>query len=237
MNHPSELLAEYVDGTLPERERAVVDAHLGTCEACRQEVAAARGAREALRGLPPPAAPPGLARDALAAAARPGPSAGRWQRVAGLAAAAVLVGLVAIAVPRLLADEDSGSAAAESADSMAAAPATGLERLQGQLEPQDLQRLAESETAPTTAAAEDAAGGDGGTDRGAEQALRCLGKAYPDIREANPIRVAEATFEETPAYVGVFERGPGAGQPPDTRIALAVASADCSILSFSSASI
>ena len=36
MTHPEELLAGYVDGTLTDPERAVVDAHLPTCERCRE---------------------------------------------------------------------------------------------------------------------------------------------------------------------------------------------------------
>src|SRR5947209_6846293 len=51
MNHPEELLAEYVDGSLQQDERAVVDAHLVGCERCRQEVALATRARAALSPL------------------------------------------------------------------------------------------------------------------------------------------------------------------------------------------
>ena len=229
MNHPSELLAGYVDGTLSEAERAVVDTHLSTCEACPREVADARRAREALRALPRPSAPPGLAHEALAAAATTPTPASRWNRAAGLAAAAVLVILVAVAIPRMFSSEDQGtSAAAESADAIAAAPPAGLERLDGELAPKDLEALAEERGAIAADAAQE-----GSIDR----ALRCLGRAYPDIREAMPVRVAEASFQGTAAYVGLFERGPGAGQPADTRIALAVASNDCTILSFTSAEI
>jgi hypothetical protein len=226
MNHPSELLAEYVDGTLPERERAVVAAHLRGCATCRGEVAAAERARRALRELPRPAVPSGLARDALAAAATAGPAGpGRWARAGGLAAAAALVVILAVSLPRLLGNGEAGAPTA-----MDAAAPDGIERLEGNLDARDLESLAQE--APLTAASAEGAAGDL-----TGPALRCLRRAYPDVRDATPVRVAEASFRGVDAYVGVFERGPGAGQPPDTRIALAVSSSDCSILSFSSVTI
>ena len=50
--HPEELLAEYVDGTLGPEDRARVESHLTACHSCREEVALATPAREALAGLP-----------------------------------------------------------------------------------------------------------------------------------------------------------------------------------------
>jgi hypothetical protein len=50
--HPEELLAEYVDGTLGPEDRARVESHLSTCGSCREEVALAGPARAALSGLP-----------------------------------------------------------------------------------------------------------------------------------------------------------------------------------------
>ena len=58
--HPEELLAEYVDGTLPSRARDEVERHLAGCERCREEVDLARHAREALTGLPPLEPPEGI---------------------------------------------------------------------------------------------------------------------------------------------------------------------------------
>jgi hypothetical protein len=52
LQHPEELLAEFVDGTLGPEDRALVESHLSTCGSCREEVALAGPAREALSGLP-----------------------------------------------------------------------------------------------------------------------------------------------------------------------------------------
>jgi putative zinc finger protein len=102
MTHPEELLADYVDGSLGDAARAGVDAHLAECARCRDEVGRARSARAALRGLPQVEAPAGVTSQALREAARSrsdGPP--RYARILPIAAAAVLVGLLAIALPRL----------------------------------------------------------------------------------------------------------------------------------------
>ena len=51
----------YVDAALPEAERLEVEAHLGSCEPCRAQAAAERALVDAVRGLPHPALPHGLA--------------------------------------------------------------------------------------------------------------------------------------------------------------------------------
>ena len=99
MTHPEELLAGYVDGTLSSEDRAVVDAHLSTCERCRREVAQARVAVAALGGLPEAHAPSGLGARAMAELGSDGgipktTSAPRWQRWAAPAAAAAAIILV-----------------------------------------------------------------------------------------------------------------------------------------------
>ena len=50
--HPDELLAGFVDGTLPAEERASVERHLAECARCAEEVSLAAEARSALRALP-----------------------------------------------------------------------------------------------------------------------------------------------------------------------------------------
>jgi hypothetical protein len=114
MSHPEDLLAEYVDGALAERERAAVDAHLAGCDRCREEISLARASRASVRRLPELEAPegsasralrealgPGAGREAgrtgVAAAARPP----RWARWIPAAAAAALIGLLALTVPRI----------------------------------------------------------------------------------------------------------------------------------------
>jgi anti-sigma factor RsiW len=114
MSHPEDLLAEYVDGTLADRERTAVDAHLAGCDRCREEISLTRASRASLRRLPELEAPvgsvsralrearvPGAEREAgrtrVAAAARPP----RWARWVPAAAAAALIGLLVLTVPRI----------------------------------------------------------------------------------------------------------------------------------------
>jgi anti-sigma factor RsiW len=101
MTHPEELLADYVDGTLEDEQRAVVDAHLPGCATCREELELARGALAALANLEDEPVPFGVTGPVLAEAGR------RFERrrvvvyerlqwAAGLAAAAALVLVVAL---------------------------------------------------------------------------------------------------------------------------------------------
>ena len=125
MSHPEDLLADYVDGTLDERERAVVDAHLHGCARCSAEVRQAGAARAALSELEDVPVPFGVTGPVLAEAGRrferrPGVVWGRFQWAAGLAAAAALVVVVALNVG----GEDARNAAAPERTA-AAAGATG----------------------------------------------------------------------------------------------------------------
>jgi hypothetical protein len=49
--HPEELLAEFVDGTLGPEDRARVESHVATCVSCREEITLAGSARQALGTL------------------------------------------------------------------------------------------------------------------------------------------------------------------------------------------
>ena len=117
MTHPGPMLTDYVDGTLPPKDVARVEAHLRSCATCRQEVRLAAAGRDALADTIVPAAPAGLAEAAIAEAAaiagahapevaslgtpasqRPRPATPRWLAIAGAAAAIVLI---AIMVPKL----------------------------------------------------------------------------------------------------------------------------------------
>jgi hypothetical protein len=85
-NHPEELLAAYVEGTLGADERASVDAHLATCDRCTEEVELAGEARTALAGLSELEPPAGIPL-AVRRQARPAISP-KVLRVAGIAVAA-----------------------------------------------------------------------------------------------------------------------------------------------------
>ena len=100
-DHPEELLAEYIEGSLSDADRATVEEHLGGCARCREEVDLARGARDAAASLPQLSAPPDLEL-AVRRAIRDEPRPSRSRRlIGGLAAAAVIVGGGAVVVTSL----------------------------------------------------------------------------------------------------------------------------------------
>jgi len=90
--HPTELLAEHVEGALGAEDRARVEAHLRACDACRADVERARAAHRALASLPEAEEPADLTLEVLrrARAERPARWAGSG-KVAAIAAVALLV--------------------------------------------------------------------------------------------------------------------------------------------------
>jgi hypothetical protein len=94
--HPEELLADYVEGSLGSDERVRVDQHLGTCERCREEVALATEARAALASLgdldPPMGIPLAVRRKGRSASSR----TLRWAGAAAAAAVLVAGGVIVI---------------------------------------------------------------------------------------------------------------------------------------------
>src|SRR6185503_12173934 len=101
VSHPEDLLADYVDGTLAERERAVVDTHLDGCARCSAEIRQAEAAKTSLNALEDVPVPFGVTGPVLAEAGRRferrrGVTKDRFQWAAGLAAAAVLIVVVAL---------------------------------------------------------------------------------------------------------------------------------------------
>src|ERR671910_1717943 len=103
MTHPEQLLADYVEGTLAERERALLHEHLSTCVVCRDELELARSAVSALAALEERPVPLGVTGPVLAEAERRFERRRTvvWQRFqwgAGIAAAAALVLVVALNV-------------------------------------------------------------------------------------------------------------------------------------------
>lgn len=87
----TERLDEYLEGTLPSRERGTAAAHLRDCGACQRHIARAQALRAALRDLPAPSARPGFFEEALVRAQ--GTRAARrlpWSYMTGAAIAASL---------------------------------------------------------------------------------------------------------------------------------------------------
>jgi hypothetical protein len=94
-NHPTELLAAFVDGSLSDSDRAALTKHLEGCPQCREEVRSARRAREALTSLPEVPAPKGLAERAVRRAPPGSPAEERSYRILWVGAAAALIVIVA----------------------------------------------------------------------------------------------------------------------------------------------
>jgi anti-sigma factor RsiW len=240
MNHPYELLADLMDGTLDEGHLAGVQAHLDACVSCRDDVADATAGVRAARSMPVEDPPADLHRRVVdAAGGRGTPS---WYRWAGVAAAAAAVVAIAIALPNVGTDpanvtSDAGGASAERAD---AAPTAAEEVVVG-VEDKDydgpaLEDLAESETrrslgASSTDGREDALFGN------QDAAVRCVSRAFGNQQTGRLTRLIRARFEGEEAYIAVYLEGPGADQPPDTVAVWAASSEDCTILSFASARI
>ncbi len=262
MTHPDDLLADYVDGTLPDRERAVVDAHLGTCPRCREEVELATSAVRALGTLEESEVPLGVTGPVLREASerRRRPSFGpRTQWVAGLAAAAAIVAVVAISLGGPSSDgrldaaapEATGGATEQQTSLAAEVP---LERQPGvnydgeagvKALATDAVRAfrageGEDPAAPSVSSApitgEDATGAETAfRDGDPEPALRCLRRdeVTEDPATSTLVRLIEARFEDRPAYLAIFLQSPGPGQPPERAVVWTVSRDDCSILNVS----
>ena len=247
MTHPEDLLTGYVDGTLSEQERAAVAAHLGTCDRCREDVELATRAVSALSALQEEPVPfgvtgPVLAEARRAAESRP-PFWARMQWAVGLAAAAALVLVAVILFPQVTGDRDEEASAPRAAapesgsDTVSGEAALGsvpaLERLDADLDDSDIARLAR-EAAKLSAPPPDA----GSTPEPPDDAVSCLVASGATIDDENAlVRVIEASYLGTPAYLGVFHEGPGGGRPPETAVVWVVSSADCTILTLFSRAI
>src|SRR5213593_1050100 len=115
MTHPEELLAGYVDDSLTRHERAEVDAHLASCDACREEIEIAGVARARLRALPEVPVPVGVTRRVISEASGPSPRRasspwrGRAAAAIGIAAAIALVAGIAVTLPHLAPGTGSGA--------------------------------------------------------------------------------------------------------------------------------
>ena len=260
MTHPIELLVALEDGTLTSHERATLDEHLAGCSRCAGEVAAAAAGRAALRALVIEAPPTGIL-DAVATeaqllarqtepAVRPlqAVRAHRAQRLASLiAAAAAVVVIVSLALPHLGGEKSTPGLDAQGTEA-AQFPSTAariVESLDENYDAATVRDLAASYGLGATDAtsgsytAVSAPGTEGpaapvASKVGADQAVACLRTAFHEV-PGEPVRLIRARYVGTPAYLGVFLIGPGAGQPADEARVLIAASADCSALGLASA--
>jgi Putative zinc-finger len=252
MTHPEEHLAGYVDGTLEHEERAVVDAHLGGCERCRDEIELARSARTGLVALEDVPVPYGLTDRVLAEAGRrfERRKVVVWERLqwaAGLAAAAALVLVVVLNVggerdrdvERASTGATAAAGAPEAAQDTALSgelpPFQGLEEQRGvgyddagvESIARDTVQVIAGEAAPGQASTLFAA---------PDEALACIARSDGPVNdpETTLVRLIQAEYEGTPAYIAVFAEGPGAGQPASTIVIWVASEGDCRLLSAAS---
>ena len=242
MNHPYELLADLLDGTLDEGDLAGVQAHLDSCATCRQDVAAATEGERAARSLPVEDPPTDLHQRVVRAGGGPGTTAQgtpRWYRWAGVAAAAAVVGGIAIALPHVGDGSNDGVAPLAGESVGLAEDASGSEDVAVSQEDRNydaegLEALARSAGNTPGPMAASTAGAEAAR---ATDAVRCVSRAFESQPSGRLTRLIRARFEGEEAYIAVYLAGPGAGEPPDTAEVWAASSKDCTVLSFASARI
>lgn len=247
IEHPSpELLADFGSGTLTEGERGSVRAHLATCAQCAGEVADASAGRAALAGLKDVAAPAGVAERALAEAAGESsdqPSGPDWYRWGGIVAVVAAFAIVLTLVLPRIGGGGSGDRAATSANAGGTtkqAPVL-IEISPTNFHSASLTKLADHVTAnavnapvaaEVTGAATPAAVA--GTAQQTATASACVQQAFRQV-DGNLVRLIQARFEGTKAYVALYAESPGAGQPADAITIRVASAADCTPLSIAQA--
>jgi hypothetical protein len=247
--HPEELLAAYVDRSLADGTLEAVERHLAECETCREDVRLAEAARERLRELPDVDVPAATRHAVGEALDREGSELGgagrrdprRW--LAGLAAAAVIVGVIAVALPRLTSSDSAGTTAEARSEEVpnAAMPTPSgsgppiVERQDIDYGPADVAALAADEAGATAAGAADEAGapeqGQARQPPGAEEAIQCVRRWASAAQGATPTRVIEATYQGRPAYLGVARQTPP-GETSDRILVWVLARDACELISF-----
>jgi putative zinc finger protein len=224
VTHPDDLLAEFEDGTLADGERAVLERHLASCARCREQVELARAAKAALASAP----------DAVGATK---PRRLAWIRWAGAAAAvAAAIAVAVLVLPNIgspgptRAANAPGALAAGSTEASVVQPASGIETQDTDYDAQAVSQLARSYQGHTFGVATDLGGPVAAPQPGPTTAFAsassCLGRAA-SRDQGELVRLIEARYEGTPAYIGVYLSGPGAGQPADGVRVLVVPTDSC----------
>lgn len=260
-DHPDQLLAEYVDGSLGPGERARVQAHLEACSSCRKELALAEEARDALATVPEAEPPAGLGMPAAREARRrPGRRRARAAAWALPAAAVVVVGAVlALAVVRGLGDGAPAGAPAEDAGAPADEPFEEERTDEAPLEPgllppgptfrtaetdhdaASLQRLARELRADARMAL-DAGFAPTPADFYASfevealtertrLGLECATNAFSPDPSVVPFLVERSAFEGAPAFVTAFLQAPSPQAGYDRILLIVADRATCSLQS------
>jgi len=282
MNHPTDLLADYVGGALAERERAAVEAHLRRCRRCAGEVALAAASRRALAAMPEEPSPSGLHDAAIAEARRTAPAGGgrvapigagdprrtsgddsfvatgspRWTRWAAAAGIAATIALLAVVLPHAGNPGTTSTAAAPAQAETKGTPlrelpsASAVEVANTNFDSAAIQSLgalyvpaaagfSASASQPAAAADGTAPAAQGSTTFGPEYALaperfdiatKCLTRAFDSSIVGRPVRLIEAQYERTPAFIGVYVSGPSGSLPPHQANIYVAARAGCTIL-------
>jgi hypothetical protein len=229
--HPEELLAEYVDGTLDEHDRRAVEAHLASCTTCSDEVALAGRSRRLLRDLAEEPVPFGVTRPVLDETSRAGrrertPWGQRIQWAAGVAVAAALVAVVAVSLPNGNDDAGTGGgdgatlAEAGDAATTPGAPearyatfAVSLERSNRDFDDKALSDFA-NEVAKAVRDETIQAPAEGGTPQETREARECVTAWAGAAEDEVLVRLLLAKYRGEPAYIAVYLKGPGVGEPP-----------------------
>jgi hypothetical protein len=238
MNHPYELLADLVDGTLDEGNLAGVQVHLDACASCREDVAHATAGREAARSLPRASAPKDLHQRIVASAGGRGRGTPGWYRWAGVAAAAAVVVAIAIALPNI-GGGDRGAGGREDAAASVTAGAQEAGTFSAEdiaitventnYDEETLQQLASASRSDALSSGQEAT--TTGTIADPAAAVRCVTRAAQGRATGRLIRLIQARFEGRGAFIAVYLEGPGADQQPDLAAVWVAAQDDCSLLS------
>lgn len=181
----------------------------------------------------------------------PGSRANGLRWVAAAVGIAAVIVLVATTLPHIGqgSSEAALPAAAAGGGAVASvAPASRVEIQDVDYDVDTVQGLAESfaraaapgvshpPAVPGASGVPQAATGNGVTQEGSDiqdgslsAAAQCLSKAFADP-QGELVRLIDARFRGTPAYIGIYLAGPGAGQPPDSALVRIASKHGCAIL-------